>query len=171
MSVRPIVLYPHPTLNTPAVPVADFGPALHTLLDDLAETMYVAEGIGLAANQIDVLQRACVIDIGTDETGAQLLELVNPEVVEREGELVWNEGCLSIPGIYWDVVRAQRVAVRYFDREGAEQRIEADGLLGVALQHEIDHLDGVVFFDRLNDADRRMALRAWRRKHPEHRRG
>lgn len=164
MSVRTIIYYPHPTLSTPAAPVTSFDAELGRFLDDLAETMYVAEGIGLAANQVDVLQRVCVIDTGTEETGAQLLELVNPVVVEREGELLWNEGCLSIPGVYWDVKRAAQVTVRYQDRSGTEHLVTSGGLLGVALQHEIDHLDGIVFFDRLAEADRRMALRAWTRK-------
>ncbi len=101
--------------------------------------------------------------IDTGDEGAGLLELVNPKVVEREGEIIWQEGCLSFPELFFDVKRASHVKVSYVDRHGAPQEIEADGLLAVALQHEIDHLDGVVFTERISKIDKRLMLRKYRR--------
>ena len=114
----------------------------------MAETMYEAPGIGLAATQVDVPLRLIVID--TSETRDQLLVLINPEVVESEGTQVCEEGCLSVPGIFDKVERAESVVVRYLDLEGVERKIDADGLLAVCLQHEIDHLDGKVFVEHLS---------------------
>lgn len=161
MSVLDIVRYPHDALTTAGADVTAFGAELHTFLDDMAETMYAADGVGLAANQVAVLQRVTVIDTG--EEGPGLLELVNPRVVEREGEIIWQEGCLSFPELFFDVKRASHVKVAYVDRHGAAQEIEADGLLAVALQHEIDHLDGVVFTERISKIDKRLMLRKYRR--------
>lgn len=163
MAVLPIVLWPHPTLTTPAAPVEVFDEALGAFIDDMAETMYAAQGVGLAANQVDSLQRVTVIDCAVDDGPPELLELVNPEVVEREGSLTWEEGCLSFPGLFNDVKRAARVLVRYQDRDGNAREIEGEGLLAVCLQHEIDHLDGVVFIDRIGPLARRMALKEWKR--------
>ena len=114
----------------------------------MAETMYEAPGIGLAATQVDVHKRVIVIDIS--ETRDQLFTLINPEIVESDGQQVCEEGCLSVPGIYDKVERAESVVVRYLDLEGREKTIEADGLLAVCLQHEIDHLDGKVFVEHLS---------------------
>jgi len=161
--IRTIVQYPHAALSEPTKPVDAFDASLHELLDDLAATMYHAEGVGLAASQIAVMKRVAVIDIGAREEGHALIELVNPKVVESEGTLIWQEGCLSFPDLLVDVKRAARVVVEYQDRHGAQQRIEGDDLLGVALQHEIDHLDGVVFIDRVSRLDKRLALRRFQR--------
>jgi peptide deformylase len=162
MARLPIVLYPHPALTTPSRPVEVFDDALARFLDDMAETMYAAEGVGLAANQVASLQRVTVIDCAGEDDDPQLLEIVNPEIVDQRGEVTWREGCLSFPGLYNEVKRAAEVVVRYQDRTGAWREVEADGLLAVALQHEIDHLDGVVFTERLPLLRRRAAMHRWR---------
>ncbi|MCB9507748.1 MAG: peptide deformylase [Myxococcales bacterium] len=158
MSLLHIVKYPHAALTTPAAPVVAFDAALATFIDDLAETMYAAEGVGLAANQVAELKRVCVIDCAGQDEPAALLELVNPQVVHGDGKIVWEEGCLSFPELYERVTRPGHVRVAYQDRTGAAHEIEADGLLAVALQHEIDHLDGVLFIDRIGPLARRRAL-------------
>lgn len=163
MAVLPIVTWPHAALSTPAAAVDAFDDALGAFIDDLAETMYAAQGVGLAANQVDALRRVTVIDCAVDDGPPELLELVNPVVVEREGTITWEEGCLSFPGLYNDVQRAARVTVRYQNRQGHEREIEGEGLLAVCLQHEIDHLDGIVFIDRIGPLARRMALKEWKR--------
>lgn len=161
MSVLHIVKYPHEALTTPAAPVERFDDELHAFLDDMAETMYAANGVGLAANQVAELRRVTVIDIAASDEPSKLVELINPEVVERSGKLVWEEGCLSFPELYEKIERAARVKVRYQDRNGDEQHIESDGLLGVALQHEIDHLDGIVFTERLKPFQKKLALKRY----------
>lgn len=167
MAVLEIVHYPHEALTTPAKPVETFDADLAAFIDDMAETMYDADGVGLAANQVAVLKRVTVIDTG-DEDGPGLLEIVNPTIVARSDEpILWQEGCLSFPELFFDVKRAKEVTVEYFDRHGAPQRIEADGLLAVALQHEIDHLDGVVYIDRIGQVDRRLMLRKYRKRMSE----
>ena len=121
-----------------------FDKRLHTLLDDMADTMYAAEGAGLAAPQVGILKRAVVIDVGDG-----LLELINPAIVETEGEQVATEGCLSIPGRRCTVSRPQKLKVRACDRSGKEFEIEAEGFLAVACCHEIDHLDGILYTDKM----------------------
>lgn len=159
MTIRHIVKYPHEALTTPAEPVEVFDEALAELLDDLAETMYAEHGVGLAANQIAVLKRALVLDTADPESDPNLLELVNPKIVEQDGVIVWEEGCLSFPELFERVERAAQVRVAYRDRHGEPQEIEAEGLLSVALQHEIDHLDGVVFVARVGPLARTLALK------------
>lgn len=144
MAIRIIVQDPDPVLREKAKPVTKFNANLHKLLDDMAETMYDANGVGLAAPQIGILKRAIVIDTG-DEDG--LIELVNPEIIERSGEQFGPEGCLSILGINGDVRRAMKVKVRGQDRHGNEITIEGEELLARAFQHEVDHLNGVLFTD------------------------
>lgn len=163
MAVLRIVKFPHEALTTPARPVERFDAELHAFIDDLAETMYAANGVGLAANQVAELRRVTVIDTAATGEDSQLLELVNPEVVERDGKTVWEEGCLSFPELYEKIERAAHVRVRYQDRHGAEHFIEGDGLLGVALQHEIDHLDGVCFTERMKPVQKRLALKRYER--------
>ncbi len=148
MPLLPILRYPDPRLKKVAKRVEKFDDSIRRLAADMAETMYEAPGIGLAATQVDVHLRVIVIDVS--ETRDQLLVLVNPELVESDGLQVCEEGCLSVPGIYDKVERAEYVTVRYFDAEGQEQSIEADGLLAVCLQHEMDHLDGRVFVEHLS---------------------
>ncbi len=148
MSLLPILRFPDQRLKKVAAPVQIVDESIKRLARDMAETMYEAPGIGLAATQVNVHLRLIVIDIS--ETHDQLLVLINPEVVERDGTQVCEEGCLSVPGIYDKVERAESVVVRYMDLEAVERRIEADGLLAVCLQHEIDHLDGKVFVELLS---------------------
>ena len=148
MSLLPILRFPDPRLKKVAAPVENIDDDIRRLASDMAETMYEAPGIGLAATQVDVHKRIIVIDIS--ETRDHLLVLINPEILESDGLQVCEEGCLSVPGIYDKVERAETVAVRYLDLDGKEKRIEADGLLAVCLQHEIDHLDGHVFVEHLS---------------------
>ena len=148
MPLLPILRFPDPRLKKVAAPVKIIDESIKRLARDMAETMYEAPGIGLAATQVDVHLRVVVIDIS--ETRDQLLVLINPEVVESDGSQVCEEGCLSVPGIYDKVERAENVIVRYLDLEGVERKIDADGLLAVCLQHEIDHLDGKVFVEHLS---------------------
>ena len=148
MPLLPILRFADPRLKKVAAPVKIIDDSIKRLARDMAETMYEAPGIGLAATQVDVHLRVVVIDIS--ETRDQLLVLINPEVVESDGSQVCEEGCLSVPGIYDKVERAENVIVRYLDLEGVERKIDADGLLAVCLQHEIDHLDGKVFVEHLS---------------------
>ncbi|WP_291989652.1 peptide deformylase [Candidatus Accumulibacter sp. ACC007] len=148
MSLLPILRFPDPRLKTMAVRVQRIDDNLRRLARDMAETMYEAPGIGLAATQVDVHKQLIVID--ASETRDQLLTLINPEILEQDGLQVCEEGCLSVPGIYDKVARAEHVVVRYLDLDGAEQTIEAVGLLAVCLQHEIDHLQGQVFVEHLS---------------------
>jgi len=148
MAIRDILLYPDPRLNIVAAPVASVDDNIRTLVDDMAETMYAAPGIGLAATQVDVHLRVIVID--ASETRDALVVLINPEIVAREGEQLCDEGCLSVPGVYEPVARAARVTVRALDREGRPFELSAEGMLAVCIQHEMDHLLGHVFVERLS---------------------
>lgn len=157
MPLLPILRFPDPRLKKLAAPVRNIDENIRRLARDMAETMYEAPGIGLAATQVDVHKRVIVIDIS--ETRDQLFTLINPEIVESDGQQVCEEGCLSVPGIYDKVERAENVVVRYLDLEGQEKTIEADGLLAVCLQHEIDHLDGKVFVEHLSQL-KQMRIKA-----------
>jgi len=148
MPLLPILRYPDPRLKTVAAPVDKIDDTIRRLARDMAETMYEAPGIGLAATQVNVHLRLIVIDVS--ETRDQLLVLINPQLVASDGVEVWEEGCLSVPGIYDKVERAEHVVVRYLDGDGKAQTIAADGLLGRCLQHEIEHLDGHVFVEHLS---------------------
>jgi len=146
---RTILTYPDPFLATKAAPVARVNDAVRALVRDLFETMYDANGIGLAATQVGVGKRVIVVDISPAEEGARPVALVNPEIVERNGCTRGSEGCLSIPGIEGEVERAETIRVRGLDETGNSVDLPASGLLARALQHEIDHLDGVLFIDRM----------------------
>ena len=148
MPLLPILRFPDPRLKTVAAPVATIDDDIRRLTRDMAETMYEAPGIGLAATQVDVHKQVIVID--ASETRDQLLIMINPQLVESDGLQTCEEGCLSVPSIYDKVERAEHVVVRYLDLEGKEQTISADGLLAVCLQHEMDHLQGRVFVDHLS---------------------
>lgn len=148
MALLPILHYPDPRLHQSATPVTEFTAELKQLAEDMTETMYAAPGVGLAAPQVNVHQRLIVVDVSEDKNG--LMVLVNPQIIAREGEQEYEEGCLSVPGIYGKITRAARVKVKAQDLEGAPFEVEADGLLAVCLQHEIDHLDGKVFVDYLS---------------------
>ncbi|NMG02377.1 peptide deformylase [Azoarcus taiwanensis] len=148
MALLPILRYPDPRLHLKAKPVEQVDDEIRRLVDDMAETMYEAPGIGLAAIQVNVQKRVIVIDVSEDKSS--LMALINPVIVERRGEQTCEEGCLSVPGIYEKVTRAEEVTVEALDRDGQAFRIEADGLLAVCIQHEIDHLDGKVFVEYLS---------------------
>jgi len=149
MALLSILRYPDPRLKTVARPVESIDDALRRLVSDMAETMYEAPGIGLAATQVDVHRRLIVID--TSETKDNLLVLINPEIIERSPVMqLCEEGCLSLPGVYDKVERSERVVVRYLDLDGQEQTLVAEGLLAVCVQHEVEHLEGHVFIDNLS---------------------
>lgn len=152
-----ILKYPDPRLKEISKPVTDFGPKLHKLLDDMAETMYAANGVGLAAPQVGETIRAFVVDVQIEEGAPRkLMEFINPKFSQGSGKIVYEEGCLSVPGVAEEVTRKAHVKVEYQDRNGEKKEIEADGLLSVALQHENDHLDGILFVERLSPLRRRM---------------
>jgi len=161
--LRPIVKHGEKVLQTPALPVTTFDDALHTLIDDMIQTMYAAPGIGLAAPQVGVPLQVCVIDLTVGKRGGEVITLVNPEFVEREGMQLEEEGCLSVPGFQATVPRAQRVVVKGLDRDGREVVVEGIGLLARALQHEIDHLNGRLFLDRLRGLQRDLIVRKIRK--------
>jgi peptide deformylase len=152
MALLPILEYPDPRLRTKALPVTVFDAALRRRIDDLFETMYAAPGIGLAATQVDWHQRLLVIDVSKDENEREVF--INPEILSREGQAAGEEGCLSVPGIYDEVPRAERVRVRFQDAEGQVLERDIDGMLAVCLQHEMDHLDGKLFVDYLSELKR-----------------
>jgi peptide deformylase len=148
MALLPILQYPDSRLHRVALPVTAVDEAISLLIKDMAETMYAAPGIGLAATQVDALWRIVVID--NSATHDQLRVFINPEIVARSGASDFEEGCLSVPGIYEKVPRADRITVRALDAQGQHFELEADGLLAVCIQHEMDHLDGKVFVDYLS---------------------
>ena len=157
MALLPILEFPDTRLRTKAVSVevATIGQSVfQRLLDDMFETMYEAPGIGLAASQVDVHQRFMVIDVSDEHD--QPLVFINPEITAKQGEQVYQEGCLSVPGIYADVTRADVITVRAHGRDGQPFEMEADGLLAVCVQHEMDHLDGKLFVDYLSPLKREM---------------
>jgi peptide deformylase len=161
--LHPIVRYGTPGLQAPAQPVPHVTDDIRRLLDDMVATMYAAPGIGLAAPQIGVPLRVCVIDLSVGARAGELIALVNPEFVERDGMQLEEEGCLSVPGFNATVARPSRVVVRGLDHHGHPITIEGTGLLARALQHELDHLDGVVFLDRLRGVRRDLIVRKIRR--------
>ena len=148
MSLRPILRFPDPRLRTRARPVERVDETIRALVDDMAETMYDAPGIGLAATQVDVHLRVIVIDVSEERDRLQVF--INPEIVEQKGEAAMEEGCLSVPGIFEPVKRAARVKVAALGRDGAPFELEAEGLLAACIQHEMDHLEGKVFVDYLS---------------------
>jgi peptide deformylase len=164
MAIRPIVRYGDPVLHTPAAPVEWVDDGVRALLDDMVATMYAAPGIGLAAPQVGVPLRLIVIDLTVGEDPAQVIKLANPEFLEREGEQKHEEGCLSIPGYAGSPVRPARVVVRGTDAEGRERVYTATDLLARAFCHEIDHIDGFVFVDRLSPLKRDLVRRKLRKK-------
>jgi len=163
MSVLSIVKYPEKVLRDKTVPVGDIDGCLQKLIDDMIETMYAAPGVGLAANQVGVSKQLAVIDISLRDENIPLIVLVNPEIVHFEGEIEEEEGCLSIPDYTTVIKRAIKVGVRGFDREGRPVEIEAEGLLARALQHEIDHLNGVLFVDRMGRIKREFFKKRYAR--------
>ena len=160
MALLPILTAPDPRLKKKSLPVETVDAGVRQLMDDMLETMYDAPGIGLAAPQVGVLKRVIVLDIDREDTKTGPLFMANPEIVEASDEdLSYEEGCLSVPDHYSDVVRPARVTVRYLDRDGKTQELACEGLLATCVQHEIDHLDGVLFIDHISALKRNMILR------------
>lgn len=154
MAVLEIRKYPDKVLKKKAAPVVSFDEALQQLIDDMIETMYAAPGVGLAAPQVGVSKRLAVIDISTKGAQMPLLVLINPVFLLKEGSIEFEEGCLSLPEYTAKVKRADKVVVRFLDRKGEEMELEAEGLLAIALQHETDHLDGLLLIDRISPIKR-----------------
>ena len=153
MAKLTILEFPDPRLRTRAAPVAVVDDGIRRLIDDMLETMYAAPGVGLAATQVDVHKRVLVVDVSKDQNHP--LAFVNAEIVEREGSTEAEEGCLSVPGIFDKLTtRSERIVVRALDRDGKPFEIEADGLLAICIQHEMDHLEGKLFVDYLSDLKR-----------------
>jgi peptide deformylase len=152
MTILDILHFPDHRLRKKAKPVVQVDDALRRLIDDMFETMYAAPGIGLAATQVNIAQRLVVIDVTAEKT--QPLCFINPQIITKSGEEEMEEGCLSVPGYYDVVRRAERVTVRALDRDGQSFEIDTDGLLAVCIQHEIDHLDGKLFVDYLSELKR-----------------
>jgi peptide deformylase len=161
--IRPILKFGDTTLHEPARPVDAVTPDIERLIDDMIETIYAAPGVGLAAPQVGVPLRIFVVDISVGRDPHGLLVMVNPEFVEREGTQLEEEGCLSVPGFNATVARPTRAVLTALDRNGQEQRHEANGLLARAFQHEMDHLDGVLFVDRLRGLKRDLIVRKIRK--------
>jgi peptide deformylase len=168
MSVLKVLTYPNPVLKTKSETVTQFNKNLKKLLDDMTETMYKEDGVGLAAIQVGKPIRAMVIDVGKPDSAVSqeggkakkiipnLIKFVNPEIIKAEGETKYNEGCLSVPDIHETVVRSAMVTVKAQDENGKEFILDADGMLAICIQHEMDHLDGILFIDRLSRLKREL---------------
>ncbi len=175
MAILPILTYPDPRLAQKSKPVTKFGPELEKLCTDMLETMYDAPGIGLAAPQVDVHLQLVVIDIDYDSSDDEPPVLsnqnprifINAKIVKKEGEILFKEGCLSIPGEYEEVLRSEKITVEYQDVKGKSHTLEAEGLLAVAIQHELDHLDGRLFIDRLSFVKSRSVKRRLKKEASE----
>jgi len=161
--IRPLMRYGADVLHAPAATVEEITPEIDRLITDMVETMYAAPGIGLAAPQVGVPLRILVIDLSMGRDPKGLITMINPEFVERDGMQLEEEGCLSVPGFNATVVRPMRAVVKGLDREGQPQQIEGEGLLARAFQHEIDHLDGMLFVDRLRGIKKEMIVRKIRK--------
>lgn len=160
MAIRPLVIEPDERLHIPSAKVEVVDDSVRALLDDMLETMYANDGIGLAAVQIGVHKRCIVVDVAVRDGGRDPIKFINPEIVSATAqESVFTEGCLSFPDQYSDVVRPEAVTVRYLDENGVEKTIEATGILATCLQHEIDHINGIVFVDHISKMKRDMILR------------
>jgi peptide deformylase len=166
MAKLTILEFPDPRLRTRAADVDTVDDELRKLVDDMFETMYDAPGIGLAATQVDVHKRLLVVDVSPDKSAPHAL--INPVILEKDGVTATEEGCLSVPGYYEEVERAEHIRVRFLDGNGEQQEMEAEGLLAVCIQHEMDHLDGKLFVDYLSEA-KRMRIRKKLVKEQRHR--
>jgi len=154
--IREILEYPDARLREVAQPVAEVTPEIQALVDDMAETMYDAPGCGLAATQLGIAQRIFVIDCASEDEPSNLYVFINPEIIQKDGVQTWEEGCLSFPGVTEEIKRAETVTVKALDRNGKSFELSADGLLAVAIQHENDHLNGVLMIDKLSALKKRM---------------
>ena len=162
--IRPILRHGASVLHQPAKPVAEITPDIQQLIDDMVQTMYAAPGVGLAATQVGVALRIFVADVSFGRNPADLLCFVNPEFVEREGMQLEDEGCLSVPGFNATVARPTRVVMKGLDRHGEAQQVEGTGLLARCFQHEMDHLDGILFVDRLRGLQKDLIVRKIRKR-------
>lgn len=154
-----ILHYPDPRLREKAQPIREITKEVQKLADDMAETMYAAPGVGLAATQVGVAMRMFVVDIAAEDEPSRLTTFINPEIIGREGTQTWEEGCLSFPDVHEEIKRAEKVRVRALDREGKTFELEVEGLMAVAVQHEYDHLDGVLMVDHMGALRKRMVQR------------
>jgi peptide deformylase len=161
--VREILIWPDPVLKQKSRPVAKVDDSIRTLVKDMFETMYASEGVGLAAPQVGVLQRVIVLDTTPAQPESQPLVMINPELIGLEGKTTYNEACLSIPGESEDVERAAVVTVKFLDVDGQEQTLRCDGLLAIAVQHETDHLNGIVYVDHVSTLKREFIRKRMKR--------
>jgi len=169
--IRDIVIYPDKRLKQVSKEVTSFDSNLHQLLDDMYDTMISKKGVGLASIQIGVPKRVLIINIpiedakeGEEQPRENTLEIINPTFIKKEGTQKFQEGCLSVPGFYEEVERAEVVAIEYFDRYGNKKRLEDSGFLAVAIQHEIDHLDGKIFVEKLSFIKRKKFEKEWKKR-------
>jgi peptide deformylase len=165
--IRTILHYPDKRLREPGKRIERVTPEIQALVDDMAETMYAAPGVGLAATQIGEPYQLFVIDVAEQDAPSDLKVFINPEILERHDAITWSEGCLSFPGVSEEIERAATVRVRAVDREGKPFELEAEGLLAVAIQHELDHLQGVLMIDRVGPLKRRMIDRKMKKRAEE----
>jgi peptide deformylase len=161
--VREILIWPHPTLKKKAAPVTVVDDSIRALVRDLFDSMYAADGVGLAAPQIGELRRIIVIDTTAKQPESKPFAMINPVILSLEGEITYNEGCLSVPGEAEDVDRAPVCTVRYLDEQGVEQTMRCEGLLAIAVQHETDHLEGMVFVERISVLKRELIRKRMKR--------
>jgi peptide deformylase len=161
--VREILIWPDPALKKKSSPVARVDDSVRALVDDLFETMYAADGVGLAAPQVGVLRNVIVLDTSPRQPDAQPVAMVNPVILSLEGELTFSEGCLSIPGEAEEVDRAAIATVQYFDVDGKQKTMRAEGLLAIAIQHECDHLQGTMFVDHISSLKRELIRKRMKR--------
>lgn len=168
MAVRPIRTYPEIVLRQKAQPIVSIDDALQRLIDDMIETMYAAPGIGLAAPQVGIPLQVFVVDVTGGKDPNALMTLINPEIIKVEGRVRTDEGCLSVPGIYGLTPRAEKVLLRGMNRAGDLVEVKGEGLLARALQHETDHLQGLLFFDRMGPVGRDLVKRKYKRAQRQH---
>jgi len=160
MAVLPIITAPDPRLKIQCEPVESVDAAIAKMMDDMLETMYLAPGIGLAAPQVGITKRILVVDLSPKDGPREPIRMANPEILWHSDDLAtYEEGCLSLPEQYADVERPAQIKVRYLDQDNTAQELDADGLLATCIQHEMDHLDGVIFVDHISSLKRRMILR------------
>ncbi|MCL2725954.1 MAG: peptide deformylase [Polyangiaceae bacterium] len=157
--IRTILHYPDKRLREIGKKIEEISPELQVLIDDMAETMYAAPGVGLAATQVGHALQLFIVDIAEEDKPSDLRVFINPQIVERQGKVSWQEGCLSFPGVQENIDRAEKVKVRAQDRDGNGFELEADGLLAVAIQHECDHLQGVLMIDHMGPLKKRLTHR------------
>lgn len=163
MAVLPICEFPEAVLRRKAEPIVTFDEALQRLIDDMIQTMYAAPGIGLAAPQVGVAARLFVVDVTSGRDAQGLMTFINPEIIHAEGRVQEDEGCLSLPGVYGPTPRASRVVLRGMNRKGEVVEHSGEGLLARAFQHEMDHLEGMLFFNRMGPAGRDLVMRKFKR--------